>query len=245
MVGKEGLERLERTTVAIIGIGGVGSFAAEAIARSGVGRIILVDKDTVDITNVNRQLVATLSTIGRKKVDVMKERIDDINPNCEVIDLHMFYTDETAHELFQYDIDYVVDAADTVQYKIDLIERCLLQQIPIISSMGAANKLDPTRFQIADISKTHTDPLAKVIRKKLREHRITKGVPVIFSDESPVVIQEEVVQYVGDETSSIRKESLPPSSNAFVPSVVGLIAASWVIRQIIEDLPIQRIKDRK
>jgi len=245
MVGEEGLTMLKETTVAIVGIGGVGSFAAEAIARSGVGRIILVDKDTVDITNVNRQLVATLSTVGERKVDVMERRILDVNPTCDIIKLHMFYTDETADELFAYDIDYIVDAADTVRYKIDIIERALARNIPIISSMGAANKLDPTRFQIADISKTHTDPLAKVIRTRLRKKGISKGVPVIFSDESPIIIREEVVAHVGNEESDIRKESMPPASNAFVPSVVGLIAASWVIRSVIAPIPIERVSDKK
>ncbi|MEG0383793.1 MAG: tRNA threonylcarbamoyladenosine dehydratase, partial [Solibacillus sp.] len=142
-IGKEGLEQLQNTTVAILGIGGVGSFAAEACARSGVGRIVLVDKDNVDITNVNRQLVAYLSTVGKSKSGIMKERIADINPACEVIDMHMFYTDETYEQFFELGIDYVIDASDTVMYKIHVIKECLKRQIPIISSMGAANKMDP------------------------------------------------------------------------------------------------------
>ena len=165
-IGKEGIDKLRQTTVAILGIGGVGSFAAEACARSGIGKIVLVDKDNVDITNVNRQLVAYLSTVGQSKSAVMKERIADINPACEVIDMHMFYTDETYEQFFAQNIDYVIDASDTVMYKIHVMKECLRRNIPIISSMGAANKLDPTRFQIADISKTHTDPLAKVIRDR-------------------------------------------------------------------------------
>lgn len=241
-VGTEGLEKLKNTTVAILGVGGVGSFAAEACARSGIGRIILVDKDNVDITNVNRQLVAYLSTVGQSKSGVMKERIADINPECEVIDMHMFYTEETYEDFFAQGIDYVIDASDTVIYKIHIMKECLKRNIPMISSMGAANKMDPTRFQIADISKTHTDPLAKVIRTKLRKEGIKKGVTVVFSDESPIVVRPDVAQYVGKPEADIRKAQLPPSSNAFVPSVAGLIAASWVINTILKDVKITRVQ---
>lgn len=242
-IGIDGIDKLKNTTVAILGIGGVGSFAAEACARSGVGRIILVDKDDVDITNINRQLVAYMSTIGRSKSAVMKERIADINPDCEVIDLHMFYTEETYEKFFSYEPDYVIDASDTVIYKIHIMKECLKRGVKIIASMGAANKMDPTRFQIADISKTHTDPLAKVIRVKLRKEGIKKGIPVIFSDESPIVVRPDVVQTVGKPEAEIRKAQLPPSSNAFVPSSVGLIAASWVVRDILSDIEIKTVRD--
>ncbi|MER1986036.1 MAG: tRNA threonylcarbamoyladenosine dehydratase [Solibacillus sp.] len=242
-IGTEGLEKLKNTTVAILGVGGVGSFAAEACARSGVGRIVLVDKDNVDITNVNRQLVAYLSTVGKSKSGVMKERIADINPECEVIDMHMFYTEETYEQFFDLGIDYVIDASDTVIYKIHIVKECLKRNIPIISSMGAANKMDPTRFKITDISKTHTDPLAKVIRTKLRKEGIKKGVTVIFSDESPVVVRPDVVEHVGKPDAAIRKAKMPPSSNAFVPSTVGLFAASWVINTILKDIKITRVQD--
>ncbi|PKU52110.1 tRNA threonylcarbamoyladenosine dehydratase [Lysinibacillus fusiformis] len=241
-IGTEGLEKLKNTTVAILGVGGVGSFAAEACARSGIGRIILVDKDNVDITNVNRQLVAYLSTVGKSKSAVMKERIADINPACEVIDMHMFYTEETYEKFFAQGIDYVIDASDTVMYKIHLMKECLKRNIPIISSMGAANKMDPTRFQIADISKTHTDPLAKIIRTKLRKEGIHKGVTVVFSDESPIVVRPDVVEHVGKPDAAIRKAKMPPSSNAFVPSVAGLIAASWVVNTILKDVKITRVQ---
>lgn len=167
-IGKEGLNILKGSSVAVLGVGGVGSFAVEALARSGVGRLILVDKDDVDITNINRQIHALLSTIGKPKVDLMKERIADINPECEVIALKMFYTEETYETFFSYKPDFVIDASDTISYKIHLMKECLKRKIPIISSMGAANKTDPTRFKIADISQTHTDPIAKVIRTKLR-----------------------------------------------------------------------------
>lgn len=244
-IGKEGLEKLTNSCVGILGIGGVGSFAAEALARSGVGRLILVDKDIVDITNVNRQIHALLSTVGQSKVELMKKRIEDINPQCEVITLNMFYTEETYEQFFAYDFDFVIDAADTVAYKIHLIKQCVERNIPIISCMGAANKLDPTKLQIADISKTHTDPLAKVVRTRLRKEGIHKGVPVVFSDESPIVVREEVVKEVGNEAATIRKAQLPPSSNAFVPSVAGLIMASYVVRQMIRDISITRISDEK
>ncbi len=241
-VGTEGVELMKNTTVAILGIGGVGSFAAEACARSGVGKIILVDKDNVDITNINRQLVAYTSTVGRSKSEIMKERIMDINPNCEVHDLHMFYTEETFEEFFSYNLDYVIDASDTIIYKVHLMKECLRRGVKMISSMGAANKTDPTRFKISDISKTHTDPLAKVIRLKLRKEGIYKGIPVVFSDESPIIVREDVVETVGKPDAKIRKAKMPPSSNAFVPSVAGLIAASWVINDITKEIPVNRVR---
>lgn len=242
-IGKEGLKKLEDSTVAVLGVGGVGSFSVEALARTNIGRLVIVDKDTVDITNVNRQLPATLSTIGQAKVDIMKKRIEDINPNCEVITLKMFYTEETYEQFFEYGLDYVIDASDTIVYKIHLMKECLKRNIPIISSMGAANKTDPTRFKVADISKTHTDPIAKVIRTRLRKEGIHKGIDVVFSDESPIVIREEVKKYVGKEDAPIRKAQMPPSSNAYVPSVAGLIMAGHTINQILKDIPIQRVKD--
>lgn len=240
-IGKEGLEKLKNATVAVLGIGGVGSFAVEALARSGVGRLVLVDKDDVDITNINRQIHALLSTVGKPKVDLMKERIADINPECEVIALKMFYTEETYEQFFSYGLDFVIDASDTITYKIHLMKECLKRNIPIISSMGAANKMDPTRFRIADISKTHTDPIAKVIRTKLRKEGIKKGIPVVFSDEKPVIIREEVRKEVGNDKATIRKAKMPPSSNAFVPSVAGLIMASYVVRELLKDVKIYRV----
>ncbi|MGJ7912252.1 tRNA threonylcarbamoyladenosine dehydratase [Neobacillus sp. LXY-1] len=244
-IGTEGLDIMKNSTVAVLGIGGVGSFAAEALARSGVGRLVLIDKDDVDITNVNRQLIALLSTVGRPKVEIMEERIKDINPDCEVIALKMFYTEDTYEEIFSYNLDFVVDASDTIMYKIHLAKECFRRGIPIISSMGAANKMDPTRFQIADISKTHTDPIAKVIRTKLRKEGIKKGLPVVFSDESPIVIREDVRKVVGNDKAEIRKAKMPPSSNAFVPSACGLIMASYVVRELLKDIKIKRVKDEK
>ncbi|MEB7823593.1 tRNA threonylcarbamoyladenosine dehydratase [Staphylococcus chromogenes] len=244
-IGQEGLKLLENTTVAVLGVGGVGSFAAETLARTNIGHIILIDKDDVDITNVNRQIHALTTTIGQSKVGLMEERIKLINPNCKVTPLHMFYTEETYEKLFEdYSIDYIIDASDTIIYKVHLMEQCLQRGIKIISSMGAANKIDPTRFQIADISKTHTDPIARVIRNKLKRKGIYKGIPVVFSDESPIVIREDVKAIVGDANGQNRKAQMPPSSNAFVPSVVGLILASYVCNDITRDIPLTRIKDK-
>ncbi|MDG4655410.1 tRNA threonylcarbamoyladenosine dehydratase [Ectobacillus antri] len=240
--GKEGLEILKNSTVGVLGIGGVGSFSAESLARSGVGRLVLVDKDVVDITNINRQVHALMSTVGQPKVELMKQRILDINPDCEVIALQMFYTEETYEQFFSYGLDFVIDASDTISYKIHLIKECLHRKIPIISSMGAANKMDPTRFKIADISKTHTDPIAKVVRTRLRKEGIKKGVKVVFSDESPIVIREEIrKEIVPDENAKIRKAKLPPSSNAFVPSVAGLIMTSYVVRQLLKNIKVNRV----
>ncbi|AOM82490.1 tRNA threonylcarbamoyladenosine dehydratase [Salisediminibacterium beveridgei] len=242
-IGEDGLERLKNKTVAVLGIGGVGSFSAEALVRSGVGRIILVDKDDIDITNVNRQIHALLSTVGKPKVDVMKERMMDINPDCEIIALKMFYTDETYETFFSYQPDYVIDASDTVSYKIHLMKECLNRKIPIISAMGAANKMDPSRLEIADISDTRYDPLAKVIRTRLRKEGIHSGVEVVYSEEQPIVIREEIRQKIVSEQAekgSIRKAKLPPSSNAFVPSVSGLMMAGHVITRLLDGISIHR-----
>jgi tRNA A37 threonylcarbamoyladenosine dehydratase len=239
--GKKGIETLKNSTVAVLGIGGVGSFSTEALARSGVGKLILVDKDVVDITNVNRQLHALLSTIGKQKADLMKERIADINPECEVIALNMFYTEETYEKFFEYDLDFVVDASDTISYKIHLIKECMTRNIPLISSMGAANKMDPTRFKVADISETSYDPIAKVIRQRLRKEGIHKGVKVVYSTESPIRIREEVRKEIANEDAPIRKAKMPPSSNAFVPSVAGLIMAGHVVGELVKDVAISRV----
>lgn len=179
-IGQEGLQKLKNSTVAVLGVGGVGSFAVEALARSAIGRLILVDKDDVDITNINRQIPALLSTVGQAKADLMKKRIADINPDCDVISLKMFYTEETAEQFFSYKPDYVVDASDTIIYKVHVMKECLKRKIKIISSMGAANKMDPTRLRIADISETHTDPIARVVRLKLRKEGIKKAFRSCF-----------------------------------------------------------------
>lgn len=234
-IGPEGLEVMRNSCVAVLGIGGVGSIAAEALARTGVGRLILIDKDVVDITNINRQVHALMSTVGQPKADLMRDRILQINPECDVTSLRMFYTEETYEQLFAYPLDYVIDASDTISYKIHLIKQCLERKIPVISSMGAANKMDPSKFQVADISKTTMDPLARVIRHKLRKEGIKKGVKVVFSTEQPIKPREDVTQrIVPDNAPEIRKAQLPPASNAFVPPVAGLIAVSVVVKDLLE-----------
>jgi len=246
-IGKEGIQALKGATVAVLGIGGVGSFTVEALARSGVGRLVIVDKDDVDITNVNRQIHALLSTVGQPKVELMKNRIADINPECEVIALKMFYTEETYEQFFSYGLDYVVDACDTVTYKVHIIKECIQRNIPIISSMGAANKMDPAQLRVADISKTSYDPLAKVIRKKLRQAGIHKGVKVVFSKEIPVLQKYDTLQeIVPDPNAKIRKAKMPPASNAFVPSVAGLLAAGVVINDLmkINQIKIDRVRNQ-
>ncbi|AIQ60384.1 tRNA threonylcarbamoyladenosine dehydratase [Paenibacillus borealis] len=234
-IGPEGLGILKNSTVAVLGIGGVGAMAVEALARTGIGRIILIDKDSVDITNINRQIHALTTTIGQNKTDLMVDRVKLINPDCEAIALNMFYTEETYEELFKYKPDYVIDASDTIIYKIHLIKECLTRKIPMISSMGAANKMDPTRFQVADISKTTMDPIARVIRTKLRKEGIKKGVKVVFSTEKPVKPREDVTeQIVPANAPDRRKAKQPPASNSFVPPVVGLIMVSVTVRDLLE-----------
>ncbi|AIQ31865.1 MULTISPECIES: tRNA threonylcarbamoyladenosine dehydratase [Paenibacillus] len=234
-IGPEGLEIMKNSTVAVLGIGGVGAMAVEALARTGIGRIILIDKDSVDITNINRQIHALTTTIGQNKTDLMVDRVKLINPDCEAIALNMFYTEETYEELFKYKLDYVIDASDTIIYKIHLIKECLTRKIPMISSMGAANKMDPTRFQVADISKTSMDPIARVIRTKLRKEGIKKGVKVVFSTEKPVKPREDVTeQIVPANAPDRRKAKQPPASTSFVPPVVGLIMVSVTVRDLLE-----------
>lgn len=234
-IGPEGLDVMKNSTVAVLGIGGVGSIAAEALARTGVGRIVMIDKDVVDITNINRQIHALTTTVGEPKVDLMRDRIKLINPECDTVALRMFYTEETYEQLFQYPLDYIIDASDTISYKIHLIKQCLERKIPIISAMGAANKLDPTRFQVADISKTSVDPIARVVRTKLRKDGIKKGVKVVFSTEEPQKPRVDVTQRIVPENApEIRKAQQPPASNAFVPPTVGLIMVSVVVKDLIK-----------
>ncbi|AIQ25633.1 MULTISPECIES: tRNA threonylcarbamoyladenosine dehydratase [Paenibacillus] len=234
-IGPEGLEIMKNSTVAVLGIGGVGGIAVEALARTGIGRLILIDKDTVDITNVNRQIHALTTTVGQKKAELMVDRVKLINPECEAIALNMFYTEETYEELFKLKPDYVLDASDTIIYKVHIIKECLSRGIPMISSMGAANKMDPTRFQVADISKTTYDPIARVIRQKLRKEGIKKGVKVVFSTEPPMKPRQDVTDKIVPENApDRRKAKQPPASNAFVPPVAGLIMVSVAVRDLLE-----------
>lgn len=222
LLGKEGIEKLRRSTVAVFGIGGVGSFTCEALVRSGLGKIILIDYDIIDISNINRQIHATSKTVGLAKVEVMKERLLDINPELKVVTYKEKYNEETKEKLISTDYDYVVDAIDMVTSKIDLIATCKEKNIPIISSMGAGNKLNPTLLQVGDIYSTHTCPLAKVMRRELKKKNI-KELKVVWSRENPMKVNLE--------RDEIRKAV--PGSVAFVPSVAGLILASEVIKDLV------------
>lgn len=211
LIGEEALQKLKNSKVLVFGVGGVGSYVCEALARAGVGTIEIVDKDEVDVTNINRQIIALHSTVGRPKVDVMAERMRDINPQAEIIARQCFYLPEKSAEFDFGSYDYVVDAVDNVTAKIDIIKKSKEAGTPVISSMGTGNKLDPSAFKIADIEKTKTCPLAKVVRNELRKAGI-KDVKVVYSEEEP-------------------KEGAgrTPASISFVPSAAGLLIASAVI----------------
>ena len=228
LLGKYGVERLKKSRVAIFGIGGVGGYVAEALARSGVGALDLIDNDEVSITNINRQIIALHSTVGRPKVDVMKERILDINPECNVRIFQCFYLPETKN-LFDFtEYDYVVDAVDTVTAKIQLIVQAKEAGVPIISSMGAGNKLNPASFEVADISQTSVCPLARVMRQECKKRGI-KNVKVVYSKEKPV---ESKLTAEEKKSAEQKGNGLAPGSCAFVPSVAGLIIASEVIKDL-------------
>ncbi|MGL6174112.1 MAG: tRNA threonylcarbamoyladenosine dehydratase [Cellulosilyticaceae bacterium] len=236
LIGTEGLDKLINSTVMVYGVGGVGSFVVEALARSGVGKLILIDADTVAISNINRQLPATMESVGRPKVEVMKERVEKINDECEVIALNKLYLPETREEFFAYDADYIVDAIDMVTAKIDLIVEAKKRNIPIMSSMGAGNKLDPTRFEITDIYKTSVCPLAKVLRKELKVRGVKK-LKVVYSKEQPLTpIQPQKVEQSSAQAQPagiLSKRRQTPGSVAFVPSVAGLIIASEVVKDLM------------
>ncbi len=220
LIGDENFLKLSASTVAIFGIGGVGSFTVEALARSGVGHLILIDKDNVDVTNINRQIHALNSTVGKSKVEVMRSRILDINPAAKVDAVQKFYLpNESADDFFICKYDYVVDAIDTISAKISLAVECQRRNIPLISSMGAGNKLDPTRFKVADIYKTSVDPVAKVMRKKLKELDV-KSLKVVYSDEVPRAVEKNFAEKI-------------IGSTAFVPSVAGLIIAAEVVKDLV------------
>lgn len=218
LIGKQGIEKLQNATVAVFGIGGVGSFAVEGLVRAGVGNFILVDNDNISITNLNRQIHATHKTIGMDKIEAMKERILDINPNVKVKSFKTFYMPNCKEDILNSNITYVADCMDTVTAKIELIQNCKNMNIPIISSMGTGNKLEPTKFEIVDIYKTSVCPLARVIRKELKQRGI-KNLKVLYSKEEPTTQIEQKV----------------PSSISFVPSVAGLIIAGEMIKDIIKE----------
>lgn len=223
LIGKDGIKKINNAKVAIFGIGGVGSFVVEGLVRAGVKNFILVDNDTICETNLNRQIHATVKTIGKYKVDVMKERILEINPDANVEVYKEFYMPDSKVQILDKSIDYIVDAIDTVTAKIALVEEAQKLQIPIISSMGTGNKLDPTKFEVTDIYKTSVCPLAKVMRKELKARNIKK-LKVVYSKEEPIKIISNEEKY--------KKQA--PGSISFVPSVAGLIIAGEVIKDIIK-----------
>ena len=238
LLGQDGMDRLANARVAVFGVGGVGGFTVEALARSGVGAIDLIDDDKVCLTNINRQIIALRSTVGKYKVDVAAERLRDINQNIQVNTYKTFYMPDTAHQFDFSQYDYVVDAIDTITGKLELVMQAHKAGTPIICSMGAGNKLDPTAFRVADIYKTSVDPLARVMRHELRKRGIKK-LKVVYSEEPPM-------RPVDDMASSCRTNCICPpgaarkcterrdipGSNAFVPSVVGVIIAGEVIKDL-------------
>lgn len=239
LFGKEAMEKLKKARVAVFGIGGVGGYTVEALARSGVGTIDIVDDDKVCLTNINRQIIATRKTVGKYKVDVMKERILEINPNA-VVHMHQcFFLPDNVDEFNFEEYDYIVDAVDTVTAKIELVMQAKKYNVPIISAMGAGNKIDPTRFEVADIYDTSICPLAKVMRRELRKREIEK-LKVVYSKEEPIKplddmaisCKENCVCPPGAERTCTQRRAIP-GSNAFVPSVVGLIIAGEVIKDIV------------
>ncbi|MCR5790426.1 MAG: tRNA threonylcarbamoyladenosine dehydratase [Lachnospiraceae bacterium] len=238
LLGRSAMEHLAKCRVAVFGIGGVGGYVCEALARSGVGAFDLIDNDKVCLTNINRQIIATHKTVGRYKTDVMKERILDINPEAEVNTCQCFFLPENASDFPFEKYDYVVDAVDTVTAKIELVMQCEKAGVPVISSMGAGNKLDPCGFRVTDIYKTSMDPLAKVMRRELKKRGVKK-LKVVYSEEVPIrpvedpkaISEESDICSPGTEHSSTDRRSIP-GSIAFVPSVAGLIVAGEVIRDL-------------
>ena len=217
LIGKDSLSSLSRAKILLFGVGGVGGYTAECLARAGIGHLTIVDADKVDITNINRQILALNSTIGRYKVDVCKERITDINPECEVITKQLFYLPETADEINFYAYDYIADCIDTVAAKVDIISRAKEAGTPVISAMGAAGKLDGTAFKAADISKTEYCPLAKVMRRELRKRGVSH-VKVVYSPEQPVP----------------PKEGRRPGTVSFVPAAAGITIAGEIINDLLK-----------
>lgn len=240
LIGKEGIEKLKNAKVAIFGIGGVGSFVAEGLVRAGIENFILVDDDKVCLTNLNRQIIATRKTIGKYKVDVMKERILDINPDAKVETVQEFYMPNSENQIITSDLNYVADCIDTVTAKIELVKNCKELGIPIISAMGTGNKLDPSKLTITDIYKTNTCPLAKVMRKELRKRKI-ESLKVIYSTEEPIKPDNEsesscktnCICPPGTKRKCSARNQVP-GSISFVPSVAGLMIAGKIVRDIID-----------
>ena len=239
LIKSEGIEKLKNSKIAVFGIGGVGSFVVEGLVRAGVGNFVLIDDDKICLTNLNRQIIATRKTIGKYKVDVEKERILEINPDAKVETYQEFYMPDSKTNIINKEIDYVIDCVDTVTAKIEIIEQCKKLNIPVISSMGTGNKLDPSKFEITDIFKTSICPLAKVMRKELKKRNID-NLKVIYSKEEPIKIYDNsnsscktncICPPGTKRKCTIRNQV--PGSISFVPSVAGLMIAGEVVRDII------------
>ena len=224
LLGEEGMKKLASSRVIVFGVGGVGGYAAEALVRSGIGSIDIVDNDKVSLTNLNRQILALHSTVGRDKVDVAAERFRDINPDCKITAHKVFFLPETSSQFDFRNYDYIIDCIDTVKGKLEIIKKASEAGVKVISSMGAGNKLDPSLFRIADITKTSVCPLARVMRRELKKLGI-RHLKCVYSTEIPLVPQ-------GDESSEMKGNGIAPGSIAFVPSVAGLLIASEVIREL-------------
>ena len=229
LINSEGIEKLKKSKVAIFGIGGVGSYVVEGLVRCGIGSFKLIDNDKVDITNLNRQLMATHKTIGRFKVDVMKERILEINPEAKVEIYKEFFMKNSNTNIISNDLDYVFDCIDTITAKIEIVSQCKNLNIPVISAMGTGNKLDPSKFEITDIYKTSICPLAKIMRKELKRRNID-SLKVIYSKEEPIKTQSNTIEI--EENIQTRKKT--PGSISFVPSVAGLMIAGEAIKDLIK-----------
>lgn len=229
LIGTEKLKVLKHACVLIVGVGGVGSYAAEALARSGVGKLILLDGDVVAPSNLNRQIHAVFDTIGRSKTAVMKERIQSYREDCTINCHDFFYNKEKNDFLFSQTVDFVVDAIDTMSSKLDLIAYCLEHNIPFISSTGMANRLDPTKIEITELMKTSYDPVAKIMRTMVRKARLKGKIPVVWSKEHPS-IQTKII----NENGVTRKQKMPPASSPFVPSAAGLACASYAMKILLE-----------
>ena len=230
LIGGDAMEILQNAKVAVFGVGGVGGYAVEALARSGVGKFDLIDNDTVSVSNLNRQIIATVDTIGKSKVEVMRDRILSINPKAEVTVRQEFFLPEKKEEHNFSEYAYVVDAVDTVTSKIAIIQFSKEAGVPVISSMGTGNKLNPMELEVTDISKTSVCPLAKVMRKELKDRGI-KGVKVVYSKEQPIIPKVAL-----EEVDPVAKRRGTPGSTAFVPSVAGLIIASEVIKDLTKEV---------
>lgn len=218
LVGKENLKTIQNKSILVIGIGGVGSYAIESLVRSGISKFIIVDNDIIDITNLNRQLMTDITNIEENKVDVIEKRIQLINPNCEVIKIKEFISKENIEILFKEPIDYIVDACDTIETKKQLILECIKRKIKFISVMGTGNKLDPTMLEIIDIRKTSYDPIAKIIRKMIKEKNIKEKIIVVCSKEQPIKNSPNQI-----------------GSNSFVPATAGLLCTSFIINDILKE----------